>query len=60
MERTKSKLNDEQKQDVLNRYEDCTSTELAKEYGVARGIITKLWLDNGKQGKSRNKYKIKK
>lgn len=58
MGRTKSKLNKEQKQDVLNRYETCTSTQLAQEYNVTRGIITKLWLDNGKQGKSRNKYKF--
>lgn len=47
------KLSIEAKQDIINKYHTHTSTELAQMYGVSRGMITKLWKDNGLSGKKR-------
>lgn len=45
------KLSNRQKQEIINSYNIKTSTELAKEYGVSRGMITKLWYDADLNGK---------
>ena len=50
------KLSNEQKEEKLNQYEEKTRKELAKQYNVNRGQITKLWKDHGLIGKNRNKY----
>ena len=41
------KLSDIDKQIIIDSYFDKTSNELADEYGVTRGMITKLWYDAG-------------
>lgn len=46
------KLSEEDKEKILSLYYQKTSTELAKEYGVSRGMITKLWYDANLAGKS--------
>ena len=45
------KLNDADKEDIINSYYTSSSTELAKKYNVSRGMITKLWHDNNLFGK---------
>lgn len=40
----------------MAQYNFKTSVELAKEYNVSRGQITKLWHDNNLIGKYRNIY----
>lgn len=45
------KLSELQKQEIINQYSEKTSTKLAKEYGVSRGMITKVWHDNHLFGK---------
>ena len=40
-------LSDEDKKIILNKYMTTTSTELAKQFNVSRGMITKLWYDAG-------------
>ena len=50
------KLNEDQKKEILAQYNFKTSVELAKEYNVSRGQITKLWHDNNLIGKDRNIY----
>lgn len=45
------KLSDEDKQKILDSYETMTSTDLAKQFNVSRGMITKIWYDNHKFGK---------
>lgn len=49
------KLSNEDKQKILDAYYDKTSTELAKEFEVSRGMITKLWLDHGLTGKDKSR-----
>lgn len=49
-------LNETQKQEIIKLYETKSSAELAKEYGVHRGQITKIWFDQGLCGKSKNRY----
>lgn len=50
------KLNENQKKEILTQYNFKTSVELAKEYNVSRGQITKLWYDHNLIGKDRNIY----
>lgn len=50
------KLTDEDKEKIIEQYEKKTSTELAKEYNVSRGMITKLWYDMQLKGKEHRKY----
>lgn len=45
------KLSPEDKKNILDAYYTTTSTELAKKYNVSRGMITKVWYDNGLIGK---------
>ena len=45
------KLSDIDKQVIIESYYDKSSTDLAKEYQVSRGMITKLWFDAGLTGK---------
>ena len=40
------KLSQQDKIEIINAYNSKTSTELAKQYNVSRGMITKLWKDN--------------
>lgn len=47
-------LDEKDKQYIIENYYEKTSTELAKELKVSRGLITKIWFDNhllGKQSK---------
>ena len=45
------KLSEEDKKIILESYNDKTSTQLAKDFNVSRGMITKLWYDNNLYGK---------
>ena len=45
------KLSEEDKKRIISLYNEKTSTELAAEYNVSRGMITKLWYDAGLKGK---------
>ena len=47
----KNKLSEEDKKKIIASYHSHTSTELAKEYDVSRGMITKIWYDNNLLGK---------
>ena len=54
------KLSLQDKKDIIKNYNIKTSNQLAKQYNVSRGMITKIWYDNnlfGKQTKS-NPYFI--
>lgn len=46
------KITKEDKKKICEEYNNKTSTELAKEYNVSRGMITKIWHDNGMIGKN--------
>jgi len=50
------KLSSKDKEKIIKDYNSKTSSELAKEYNVSRGMITKTWYDAGLKGKER-KYK---
>ena len=45
------KLSEEDKKNIINQYHLKTSSELAKEYNVSRGMITKIWYDANLKGK---------
>ena len=45
------KLSEEDKKRIISLYNEKTSTELAEEYNVSRGMITKLWYDANLKGK---------
>lgn len=45
------KLSDEDKKFILDNYNICSSTDLAKRFNVSRGMITKLWHDANYIGK---------
>lgn len=45
------KLSNEDKQRIISLYNEKTSTELAEEYNVSRGMITKVWYDADLKGK---------
>ena len=45
------KLSKEDKEKIISLYNEKTSTELAKEYNVSRGMITKIWYDANLKGK---------
>lgn len=45
------KLSEEDKKRIISLYNEKTSTELAEEYQVSRGMITKLWYDANLKGK---------
>ena len=46
------KLSEKDKQNIIEQYQLKTSSELAKEYNVSRGMITKLWYDANLKGKT--------
>lgn len=46
-----SKLTQTQKDEIIKEYYTSTSNELAEKYNVSRGMITKIWFDNGLFGK---------
>ena len=46
------KLSDKDKEKIIQSYETKTSNELAKEFNVSRGMITKLWYDANLNGKN--------
>lgn len=46
------KLSQSDKDYIIQNYNLKTSTELAKELGVSRGMITKIWYDNHLSGKT--------
>ena len=46
------KLSQQDKEDIIAAYDTKTSTELAQQYNVSRGMITKLWYDAGLRGKT--------
>ena len=45
------KLSQEDKENIIKQYQTKTSNELAKEYNVTRGMITKIWYDANLKGK---------
>ena len=45
------KLSEEDKQIILQNYNIKTSVQLAEEFKVSRGMITKIWYDNNLIGK---------
>lgn len=45
------KLSEKDKKEIIASYNIKTSTELAKEYNVSRGMITNLWYKNNLSGK---------
>lgn len=45
------KLSQEDKKRIISLYNTKTSNELAKEYNVSRGMITKIWYDANLKGK---------
>lgn len=51
------KLTKEDKTYIIANYSIKTSTELATEFNVSRGMITKIWYDNGLIGKINNSIK---
>lgn len=48
----KFKLSEKDKERIISLYNEKTSTELAEEYNVSRGMITKLWYDANLKGKT--------
>jgi hypothetical protein len=53
------KLSNQDKENIIAAYNsDKTSGDLAEEYGVSRGMITKLWYDAGLQGKQSSHAKL--
>jgi intein/homing endonuclease len=52
------KLSMDDKANIVNAYYTKSSQELADEYNVTRGMITKLWYDAGLNGKEVRTYKI--
>lgn len=52
------KLSDKAKIDIISSYETHSSVELAQKYNVSRGMITKIWYDNGLSGKQRRIYNL--
>lgn len=53
------KLTKKEKEEIIQKYNIKTSSELAKEYNVSRGMITKIWYDANLKGKQRLPYKAK-
>jgi hypothetical protein len=53
-----SQLSEDDKKKIVSEYETKTSAQLAKEYGVTRGVITKIWYDAHLKGKSRDKTNL--
>ena len=47
----KYKLSKKDKEEIIKKYLTTSSTELAKQYGVSRGMITKVWYDANLKGK---------
>lgn len=45
------KLSETDKQNIIAAYSTSSSSELAKQYNVSRGMITKLWYDANLRGK---------
>lgn len=51
--REEGKLSKKDKENIIKMYNEKTSTELAHEYNVSRGMITKVWYDANLKGKQR-------
>lgn len=49
-------LSEEEQKIIVNQYYTSTSTKLAKEFGVSKSLITKVWSENGMRGKTNRKY----
>ena len=47
----KYKLSKEDKENIIKAYYTMSSTDLAKQYNVSRGMITKIWYDANLKGK---------
>lgn len=47
----KYKLSEQDKKDIIKAYATTSSNDLAKQYDVSRGMITKLWYDANLKGK---------
>jgi len=47
------KLSDADKKVIIQSYSTKTSTQLAQEFNVSRGMITKIWYDNHLSGKEK-------
>ena len=45
------KLSQKDKENIIKNYNIKTSNQLAKQYNVSRGMITKIWYDNHLSGK---------
>ena len=52
------KLSTADKANIINSYNTKSSNELAAEYNVSRGMITKLWYDAQLNGKEHRLYKL--
>ena len=48
------KLSPEDKQEIIKSYNEKTSSELAEQFNVSRGMITKVWYDANLKGKKVN------
>lgn len=48
----------EQEQEILSNYNIYSSTYLAKEYGVSRSTILKIWMNSDKRGKLHRHYPL--
>ena len=51
--RNNRKLSERDKKEIIELYNEKTSTELANKYNVSRGMITKIWYDANLKGKQR-------
>lgn len=49
-------LTEEDKLDIINQYENKTSTELANKYNVSISLIAKIWRTNNLFGKNKRRY----
>lgn len=54
----KTLLDDEQIQEIIDSYDVKTSTYLANKFKVSNNLIAKIWKENNKIDKLRNKYSI--
>lgn len=51
--RDNERLSKRDKNEIIELYNEKTSTELANKYNVSRGMITKIWYDANLKGKQR-------
>lgn len=50
------KLSEQDKKEIIEKYDIESSAKLSEQYNVSRGMITKLWWDNNLYGKRRWVY----